>query len=103
PRILIRRTGAEICAAYSTNEELVESTCYIMSGNDLKLLTGLLNSSPINYYLKSKFITNQQGYPQILLNDLILLPIKFPKEKLEFETMIDYLIFLGQVGKANSI
>jgi len=103
PRILIRRTGAEICAAYSKNEELIESTCYIMSGSDLKLLTGILNSSPINYYLKSKFITNQQGYPQILLNDLILLPIKFPIDKKKFETMVDYLIFLGHVGKTNSI
>lgn len=103
PRILIRRTGAEICASYSANEELVESTCYIMSGSDLKLLTGLLNSSPINYYLKSKFITNQQGYPQILLNDLILLPIKFPKEKKDFEIIVDYLIFLGQVGNGTSI
>jgi hypothetical protein len=103
PRILIRRTGAEICASYSTNEELIESTCYIMSGSNLKLLTGLLNSSPINYYLKSKFVTNQQGYPQILLNDLILLPIKFPKEENNFEIIVDYLIFLGQAGKDTSI
>lgn len=103
PRILIRRTGAEICASYSTNEELIESTCYIMSGSNLKLLTGLLNSSPTNYYLKSKFITNQQGYPQILLNDLILLPIKFPKEKKEFELIVDYLIFLGKVGRSTSL
>lgn len=102
PRILIRRTGTEICAAYSTKEELIESTCYIMTGDDLKLLTGILNSSPINYYLKSKFITNQQGYPQILLNDLILLPIKLPKEKRVFETIIDYLLFLGQSKRVTS-
>ncbi len=103
PRILIRRTGAEICASYSEKKELIESTCYIMSGNNLKSMVGILNSSPLNYYLKSKFITNQQGYPQILMNDLMLLPIKLPKNKIDFERIIDYLIFLGQSERKSSI
>jgi hypothetical protein len=94
PRLLIRRTGAELCVAYSENPELVESTCYIMTGSPLKLLLGILNSSPVNYYLKSKFITNQQGYPQVLLNDLILLPIKLPLSHFEIEVVTEYLLQL---------
>lgn len=34
---------------------------------------------------------------------MILLPIKFPKDKKQFEIIIDYLIFLGQVGRVTSI
>jgi len=103
PRILVRRTGANICAAYSNHTELVESTCYIMSGPQLKTILGILNSSPLNYYLKTKFITNQQGYPQVLLNDLILLPIAFPVENRKMETLVEYLIYLGRDKKNSNI
>lgn len=96
PRILIRRTGAEICAAYSNNSELIESTVYIMTGSNLLFLLGLLNSKVLTYYLKSKFITNQQGYPQVLLNDLILIPVKLKPKQEPISTISQYLCFLNQ-------
>lgn len=95
PRILIRRTGSEICAAYSNRPELVESTVYIMTGKDLLFMLGLFNSSIMNFYLKSKFITNQQGFPQILLNDLILLPVKKKPMDDKLSQITEYLIFLN--------
>ena len=78
PRLLIRRTGDILCAAYSSNEELIESTLYILTSNrcDLKYLLGLLNSKLLTFYLKQKLITNVQGFPQILMGQLEQLPIR---------------------------
>ena len=77
PRLLIRRTGDILCAVYSENPELIESTLYILTSEkiDLFCLLGLLNSRLFTFYLKQKLITNVQGFPQILMGQLDQLPI----------------------------
>lgn len=79
PRILIRRTGDTLCCAFLEHPALTESTLYsCWSTNKAfnnKYLLGLLNSTLLNYYNKEKNITNQQGFPQILMTDFQELPI----------------------------
>jgi len=77
PRLLIRRTGSNLCATYSDKIELVESTIYILRSEtlNLKYVLGLLNSKLLTYYLTKKLITNSQGFPQILMGQLEQLPI----------------------------
>jgi len=105
PRLLIRRTGNHICAAYSENPELVESTIYILKSDriDLKVLIGLLNSKFLTYYLSKRLVTNQQGFPQILMGQLDQLPIIIPTQDSQKEIikLVDDLIEL--YGKVNSI
>lgn len=83
PRLLIRRTGDFICATYSNNPELVESTIYIVTSDtiNLKYLLGVLNSGVLTFFLRQKLITNAQGYPQVLMGQLDRLPIKVIKDK----------------------
>jgi hypothetical protein len=80
PRILIRRTGDTLCCAYLKELALTESTLYSCWTNSNlfsnEYILALLNSKLLDYYTKERFITNQQGYPQILMTDLALLPIK---------------------------
>ena len=80
PRILIRRTGDTLCCAYLDEPALTESTLYSCwstdSSIDTKYILALLNSVLLDYYNKNLNITNQQGFPQILMTDLQLLPIK---------------------------
>ena len=80
PRIVIRRTGNELCCAKLECPCLTESTLYSCWLKDEKLdinyLYGLLNSRLLNYYNYNKNITNQQGFPQILMTDLQQLPIR---------------------------
>lgn len=78
PRLLIRRTGKYLCAAYSENAELIESTIYILRSTkiNIKFLLGLINSKLLSFYLSKKLITNVQGFPQILMGQLNQLPIK---------------------------
>ena len=44
-------------------------------------MIGLLNSDVLDYYNKCRNITNQQGFPQILMADLQELPIKIGVQK----------------------
>jgi len=84
PRILVRRTGDTLCCALLTKPALTESTLYSVwsintAYSDL-FLYALLNSKLLDHYNKIKNITNQQGFPQILMSDLELLPIKKPNK-----------------------
>jgi hypothetical protein len=86
PRILIRRTGDSLCCAYLREPALTESTLYSTWSTNSKFsnlfLFGVLNSKLLNHYNKVENITNQQGFPQILMTDLELLPIKEPQVKI---------------------
>lgn len=77
PRLLIRRTGSSLCATYSDKAELIESTIYILRSDkvNLKFLLGLINSKLLSFYLSKRLITNQQGFPQVLMGQLEQLPI----------------------------
>ena len=80
PRIVIRRTGDTLCCALIDTPALTESTLYSCwskkTSIDNRYLLGLLNSSLLDFYNKKRNITNQQGFPQILMTDLQGLPIK---------------------------
>jgi len=80
PRILIRRTGDMLCCAFLQEPALTESTLYSCWSNSSqrysdKYLFALLNSRLLDFYNKGSNITNQQGFPQILMTDLKDLPI----------------------------
>lgn len=80
PRIVIRRTGDTLCCALIDTPALTESTLYSCwskkTSIDNRYLLGLLNSNLLDFYNKKRNITNQQGFPQILMTDLQGLPIK---------------------------
>ncbi|RLD53958.1 MAG: hypothetical protein DRJ01_18680, partial [Bacteroidetes bacterium] len=84
PRILVRRTGDTLCCSFLETPALTESTLYsvwsINSAYPILFLYALLNSKLLNHYNKIKNITNQQGFPQILMSDIELLPIKKPNK-----------------------
>lgn len=106
PRLLIRRTGSILCATYSDQPELVESTIYITTSSkiNLKYLLGVLNSKALTFYLKQKLITNAQGFPQILMGQLDQLPIpnvsiKNKTQKEQHDNIIKHVDNLLQLHK----
>lgn len=106
PRILIRRTGNVICAAYSDKLELIESTIYFLSSKtiDLKYLLAILNSKVLTFYLKQKLITNAQGFPQILMWQLDKLPIpkidfNNPAEKKKHDEIVKLVEMMLELNK----
>ena len=103
PRILIRRTGDFLCCAYLTEPALTESTLYscwsINSDIHNLFILGVLHSKVADYYIKNKFITNPQAFPQILMTDLQSLPI--PKPTIELHNSIQALVELRLSNSEN--
>lgn len=108
PRVLIRRTGDKLCCAYLDEPALTESTLYsTWSTSTListKVLYGILNSRLLNFFNHKKNITNQQGFPQILMTDLESLPICIPSERVStlLEGLIDAILSNLLVGQSIS-
>ncbi|MEK0336753.1 MAG: TaqI-like C-terminal specificity domain-containing protein, partial [Nitrosopumilus sp.] len=100
PRLLIRRTGSTLCATYSDKQELIESTIYILRSENLnlKFLLGLLNSKLLSFYLSKRLITNTQGFPQVLMGQLMQLPVVTTSEKHQNQIikLVDNLLKLNK-------
>ena len=100
PRLLIRRTGSNLCVTYSDKEELIESTIYILRSEkiNLKFLLGLLNSKLLSFYLSKRLITNTQGFPQVLMGQLEQLPIIIANKQLQNDIikLVDQLLLLNK-------
>lgn len=98
PRIVIRRTGDTLCCSLIEEPALTESTLYSCWSKDNtidnKYLIGILNSTLIDFYNKKKNITNQQGFPQILMTDLQCLPIKTVSKSIQLSiiTLVDQIL-----------
>ena len=77
---------------------LTESTLYSCWSKDKsisnKYLIGVLNSRLLDLYNKKKNITNQQGFPQILMTDLQELPIKVVEQSQQqpIITLVDRIL-----------
>lgn len=98
PRILVRRTGNTLCSSYLDFFALTESTLYSVWSINPKYsnyyLLALLNSTLLSYYVQKSMLTNKQAYPQILMTDLELLPIKVVdgKEQKKIEILVDEIL-----------
>ena len=82
PRILIRKTGDRIIAAYDDSCTFVEQSLYILYNKqihaDWKYLLGLLNSELLSAYYRTKALTNKRSIAQVKKVDLDRLPLVVP-------------------------
>lgn len=96
PRILVRRTGNTLCSSYLDYFALTESTLYSVCSIDRDYsnyyLLALLNSKLLTYYVQKSMLTNKQAYPQILMTDLELLPIKITDKQKQIEKLVNKIL-----------
>ncbi|EJO5347841.1 Eco57I restriction-modification methylase domain-containing protein [Clostridium botulinum] len=94
-KILVRKTGSEIIAAYDKEGVMIEQSLYgiinLKENFSCKYILGILNSQLINWYYKSYLITNKQSTPQLKKYRLDKIPIKNCNKRLqqEVETLVD--------------
>jgi len=104
PRILVRRTGDTLCCALLEEAALTESTlysCWSITHNVAdRYLLAILNSKLMNFYNKQMFITNQQGFPQVLMTDLKLLPIRQTKDQLPYIGLVGRILAAKKIDPA---
>lgn len=97
-KILVRKTGKEIVAAYDLNGFPIEQSLYgIINVNEefnYKYILAILNSKLINWYYKNFLITNKNSTPQIKKYRLNSIPIKkcAIEKQLEIASLVDNII-----------
>ncbi|MDD3713158.1 MAG: TaqI-like C-terminal specificity domain-containing protein, partial [Candidatus Izemoplasmatales bacterium] len=83
-KVLLRKTGADIIAAFDESGIFPEQSLYFLYGLDkprLLYLLGILNSKIINAYYRNFAITNRNTTPQLKNIDLDKFPIVAPQKE----------------------
>ena len=79
-KLLLRKTGSDIITSYDDKQYYTDQSIYnVYSKNNsslsLKYVLSLLNSNLLNYYFKTKMVTNADVYPYIKGIHLKKLPL----------------------------
>ena len=79
PKVLLRKTGDSIIAAYDESGDFPEQSLYFLFDNqtDLsyKYVLGLLNSRLLTYYYRARSLTNKKSIAQVKKVDLDKIPV----------------------------
>lgn len=88
-KVLLRKTGSDLIAAFNDSGIFPEQSLYFIytdedrNKEDLIFLTGLLNSKLINLYYRNFAITNRDATPQLKKVDLDKFPIIMPSAQIK--------------------
>jgi len=79
PKILIRKTGSRLTAAYDASGIYPEQSLYFLFGNrtnlDFRFILGALNSRLMGVYYRAKCLTNRRSFAQAKKADLDRVPL----------------------------
>lgn len=88
-RLIIRETGNRITSLYVNENVQQNRSLYTILLEDenvrYKYILGIINSSLIQFYYKSKFAANTDVFPKIRIAQVKDLPIKIVNETLQFD------------------
>ncbi len=91
-KILVRKTGNEIIAAYDEEGIIIEQSLYgiinLKQNFSHKYILGILNSQLMNWYYKKYLITNKESTPQLKKYRLNKIPIKNCNKNVQEEVEI---------------
>ncbi|MFX1507524.1 MAG: Eco57I restriction-modification methylase domain-containing protein [Promethearchaeota archaeon] len=97
PKLLLRRIGHELVAAYDTNNYFCVCDVYILilkptrPSFELLYLEALLNSKLMSFYLIQRFTSVKTIFPKIPIKFLRDLPLKFPLNQTKIQDKIQDL------------
>ena len=97
PKILLRRIGHSLIAAYDPNNLFCVCDVYILtlrpkwSDLNLRYIELILNSSLLTFYLNHRYLSVKNLFPKIPIRYLRQLPVKIPQNTLYGKTMNRYL------------
>ena len=79
PKILIRKTGNRLIAAYDDSETYPEQSLYFLFNNrsdlDFRFILGVLNSRLLGLYYRTRCLTNRRTFAQAKKADLDRIPL----------------------------
>jgi len=102
-KLLVRKTGNVLLASYDSEQFYTDQSIYNLYRKrsctlDLKFVLALLNSRLLNYYFRTKMITNADVFPYIKGIHLKLLPIHAasPGKQRPIEQLVDRILVVKQ-------
>lgn len=103
-KILLRKTGNYLIAAYDNNGVFPEQSLYFLYDIEInpQYLLCLLNSSLFTWYYLNRLVTNEDSTPQLKNIDLDSFPIKEFNNTDPFESMATYIEFLKSCSTIKS-
>ncbi|PIY02717.1 MAG: hypothetical protein COZ21_12725 [Bacteroidetes bacterium CG_4_10_14_3_um_filter_31_20] len=79
-KVLLRKTGIQIFAAFDNSERFPEQSLYFLFGNktkmSLKYFTALINSNLFQFIYLNKLVTNKDSTAQLKKVDLDIFPVR---------------------------
>jgi len=109
-KILIRKiVGKTLIATYVSNTSYCNTLLYVVKLNEgvpfgYKHLLGILNSSFVGWYFRKKFqIGSEDTFPQIMINDILKIPIPnaSDSEQKAMSLLVDKVL-AGKKGDSNA-
>ncbi len=104
-KVLLRKTGSDLIAAFDDSGTYPEQSLYfIYTENDtqkelLMFILAILNSKLMNCYYKNFAITNRDSTPQLKNVDLDRFPIIIPENKEELTKKVEQIIKVNKIIK----
>lgn len=96
PKIIYPNMVKDISFTYDEGVYFLNDKCFLLSGEKLKYLVGVLNSKLFRYCFEERFPELQGNSREIKTFVLQEIPIKYPDEKEEelVSTLVDYILYL---------
>jgi len=97
PKILIRKTGSRLTAAYDASGIYPEQSLYFLFGNrtdlDFRFILGVLNSRLMGVYYRAMCLTNRHSFAQAKKADLDRIPLppldlSLPEDRSRHDRMV---------------
>ena len=97
PKILIRKTGSRLTAAYDASGIYPEQSLYFLFGSrtdlDFRFILGVLNSRLMGVYYRAKCLTNRRSFAQAKKADLDRIPLppldlSLPEDRSRHDRMV---------------
>ncbi len=95
-KILLRKTGDRIIAAFDDKGTFPEQSLYFLydvkAGISPKFILGLLNSRLVTWFYLNFLVTNLDSTPQLKNYDLDSLPIRVPENQTAIVSLVDEVL-----------
>lgn len=105
PKILYPAMVKDIGFTYDESGFFVNDKCFILTGEKLKYLVGILNSKLFRYCFEEDFPELQGNSREIKAFVMKEIPILYPDETIEkpIKVLVDYILFLNNIENPSII
>jgi type I restriction-modification system DNA methylase subunit len=105
PKIIWGELSDDAKFTYDDDGFYVDNTMFVLTGNQLKYLIGVLNSKAAKWYFDLISTTSGMGTNRWLKHKIVLLPVPVPtaKQEAEIEGLVDQVLAMKKAGQPSQV